>query len=475
MHKGKELYLSTKLYVNTLLEKPYDTNCDPSTSRTECYYACLRDSIGRKYVPYVNVEEGGESAKLLTYTQMTKPEVYSKWRESESTCENQCRFQKCQYNITNTMITGFSPIQGEYFKVTVESPIFATNIMFTLPRMMLYELVYQTMCCFSFWLGFSVAGLNPHTLRSRQELKIIQRGINRKFMMVRGLINKLVPFKWGPEAAKGLWCGWPRAMLSTSVFLKRPSCKQTIGCSTYIFAGICCTAHIFYSIQLYLSYPTYIDVSQDMESGTKYSMHYCLDIAELLARQQGLNMTNLSEDERTRLMNATVSQIFAKSPSEDSIIKSCSHWGESSTSGKVKEMKKITDRINFFTPNVSTCLEPYSVRKMIVTSLLCYIFTPNNFAEWSRVRWRDTLNDNQVFYSIVNRANKTFSTRFTDSKIQSNIKFFNTVDRSNNGTPGRISRVIKECEKSCLFRNDHIAKDKIFALEVLYRINLTTE
>lgn len=208
-------------------------------------------------------------------------------------------------------------------------------------------------------------------------------------------MRKLIPLRFLKQ---------PKETTASSQLLRRPSCKHTIIWSTRLVAAVGCCAHVVYSMRVYLNYPTYIDVSQDAEWTTNYSLFLCLDSAEIFARDEGFNMYNLTNLERTRFLDRTVKEILAGTPSGDTIIKGCSHRGVASRRGKIGEIENITDRILFQTDNITECYDHYLVEKMVVDSLICYSLIPKNYSGWSRIALRGALNEESTLYTVMTNA-----------------------------------------------------------------------
>ena len=385
--RKREITISTRLFISNLLEPPYNTRCS-SVGRTECHSRCLDDYMEQNILPYLATEEDDDfTGNIMSYRDLAKEAFYREWKKIEKMCEERCDREMCQYNFTVAKSSGEWPVEDDKFKLSIESPSSATSLMDTNPVMGFFDLLYQVMCSLSFWLGFSVLAANPLTIIVHRRMDCIERSSTKKFLLLKRMLKRLID---SPVSRDQMVSG-----------LSRPSLSTAVSCLVYLVAGVCCLAHLAYQMEIYLRHATYIDVSQDVESSTDYSFFLCLDHAEMLARDRGLDMFNLSMDERTKLLDRPVEEIFAASPPKSSIIKGCSHRGLSSRRGKVHAMENVTDKILFHTSNISECYEHYAVKRMIVGSLMCYSLAPKNFTLWTRIGQRGVLNEPTTLYTIT--------------------------------------------------------------------------
>ena len=176
----------------------------------------------------------------------------------------------------------------------------------------------------------------------------------------------------------------------------------------WITASIACFLHLTFSIKLYFSYPSYIDVFQYLESRTDLSLFLCLDTAESIAGNRSNRLTN---EERSEIISSrNISRLFDDTPDESEIIHSCSHWGLAERRGKASLMNNLTDRILFTTDNKSICDEIYEVEKMIFSKYMCYSVRPRNYTAWPSSQMRHTLNRPKTLLEFTTKTSLLTST-----------------------------------------------------------------
>lgn len=374
--ENRQVFISTRLHEINILPAPYDTHCNKSGSMSKCYTSCV-DTMSEKQnkIALASIDDQHVNMKTLTFTDFSNETFYSSWTHLERGCNKKCQSNSCKYNFVTTELAAINPHEKHNLLISLETPSYPSSIMRAQPVMLIYDLLFQLTSTLTFWLGFSMKSLNPCDLNERVQLYRANKLLRRKFIRLRRLAFNLLPLK---------------ICIQKNFQFKRAHLKKLIIFIIWIIASLACFIHATYSIKLYLSYPSYIDVFQHLESRTDLSLFLCLDTAELIIGNSSDHLTN---EQRSQVFSSrNISQLLDETPNEDEIIHSCSHWGLAERRGKGSHMANVTDRILFTTENKSICYEMYEVEKMVFSKYMCYSVRPRNYTNWPSSQMRHTLN-----------------------------------------------------------------------------------
>ena len=390
------ILFSNRLYQFEMLPAPYDTSCDPSEGRQGCIHACISKALSRyKRLSYGSIEDRRLDMRFLSYSDLLNDSVNEMWRQTEVLCDKKCWRDMCEQNFTTTFMEGEIAVQKLQNTFSVDLPSHPTVEMKTVPVMTLYKFVYEILCCFSFWLGVSLIDLKPTTASMKQKMKI-KGYLTQIYLVVDSVVNTLLR---------------PHKRVSYLMKVKQVGRKKVfssfLGCWVMMF----CFCHLMHSMLTYMSYSSFVDVYEVLETRTDLNLHICLDSAELISRKF---ITRIKDPvvARSVIMNRTVTSLFADTPKENELIRECGHWGLHSRMENLSQLDHVSDRIFFSTKNKTVCDQVYEVHKFIVQSYMCYSIWPRHYTGWNKLEMKHAL-DQERTLSQVSVASSLLTKRFT--------------------------------------------------------------
>ena len=372
--------LSNQVYVFSMLPAPYDTYCDEAWGREKCLEACTSKALSRyNRISYGSTENRTLDMRFLSYSDLLNDSVNEMWRRAEVLCDKKCWQSSCRVILTTTFVQNRFPVKGLRNIFAVGLPSHPIVRMKAVPVMKSYQLVYEILCCFSFWLGLSFVDLTPITASMKQKMKM-KVHLTTMYLVVDRLLNRLLRI--------GLWSSYVRSVQG----LGRG--KLFYFCFRYSMMGLC-FCHLIHSMATYMSYSSFIDVYETVETRTDLNLHICLDSAELISRK----FPTLIKDPvvaRSVILNRTITSLFADTPREDELIRECGYWGLHSRMANLSQLSHVSDRIFFSTKNKTVCDQVYEVHKFIVQSYMCYSIWQRNFSGWNQFGMKHAFNEQRT-------------------------------------------------------------------------------
>ena len=368
--------LSDQVYYLYMLPAPFDTYCDETWGREKCLEACTSKALSRyNRLPYEITENRTLDMRFLSYLDLLNDSVNEMWRRTEVLCDKKCWRSSCEVTLTMTFLERRFPVKGlqNIFAIDLHShPLVNIDV---LPVMNRYQLMYEILCCFSFWLGVSLIDLKPPSALMQRRMKM-NIYLTQMYVVVDKVVNRLLRI--------GLWSSYVQSVQG----LGRRKLLNFFFRSSVM--GLC-FCHIIYSMLTYMLYSSFIDVYQKMETRTDVSLHICLDSAELIGRK----FPSVIKDPlvaRSVIMNRTITSLFADTPREDELIQQCGYRGLHSRMANLSHLDHVSDRIFFFTKNKAICDQVYEVHKFIVQSYMCYSVRPRHYTGWNTFQMKHGLN-----------------------------------------------------------------------------------
>ena len=377
--------LSNQVYVFSMLPAPYDTYCEETWSRAECLEACTSKVLSRyNRISYGGTENRTLDMRFLSYSDLLNGSVNEMWRQTELLCDKKCWRNSCHFVITTTFFEDRFPVNGMRNVLAIDLPSHPKVMMDAYPVMTLYQFMYEILCCFSFWLGVSLIDLKPSSALMKGEMKM-KVYLTKVYLVVDKVVDKMLRF--------GLWSSYVQSVKG----LDRRKLLDL--CFRYSMMGLC-FYHIYYSIMIYLSYSSFIDVYETVETSTDVNLHICLDSAELISRK----FPSYIQDPimaRSVIMNRTITSLFADTPREDELIRECGHWGLHSRMTNLSQLGHVSDRIFFSTQNKRICNHVYEVHKFIAQSFMCYSIWPRYYTGWSTLQMKHAFNRQTTILKVA--------------------------------------------------------------------------
>lgn len=374
--------LTNRLYRISLMPSPYDTACNPGRSMSGCFEKCIFEALDMyKRISYGSTEERNLDRQFLSYTDLLNGSFNTIWRQKEKFCHKKCWQSKCNYNFTITSIKSFVPVKKYQKLFAVDLPDDPTLEMATMPIMTVYGLMYQIFCCCSFWLGLSFIDLKPSPSEQKRQLRL-QGYLTQMYMSIEKVIDKVLATRWSPRQK-----------------LRSLDSRKALELIVY-FLSICfCCYHLVDSMNIYLTYSSFINVHELMETRTDAGLLICLDTAELISRKFPNHIEDPLEA-RSDILNRTVTSLFEDTPKVNELIRHCGHWGLYSRRANISQMNKVSDRIFFATKDKTICDNIYEIQKVVIQSYMCYLIRPRNYSYWSRTQMKHTLNQQKTLLKV---------------------------------------------------------------------------
>ena len=377
--------LSNRSFRFEMLPAPYDTSCHQTQGRSKCLNACTSKALDRyKRISYGITEDRRLDTKFLLYSDLLNGSVNEIWRQTELSCDQKCQRNMCEYNFTNTFVEGRFPIKnlGNIFAVGLPShPLMDIK---AVPVMTLYLFMHEILCCLSFWLGVSFVDLKPMMALMKRQMKM-KVYLTQMYLVVDKVVDRLLRI--------GLWTSYVQSVKG----LNRR--KLSDFCFRYSMVGLC-LCHLINSTLTYMSYLSFIDIYQTMETRTDWNLHICLDSAELISRTFPFHIKD-PVLARSVIMNRTITSLFADTPTEDKLILECGYRGLYSRRANLSQLGHVSDRIFFFTKNKSICDQVYEVHKFIVQSYMCYSIWPRHFTGWNKFQMKHAFNKQTTILKVA--------------------------------------------------------------------------
>ena len=375
---------SNRLYRLKMLPAPYDTSCDPKLGRSKCLDVCISQSLSRyNRISYGSTEGRKLDMRFLSYSDLLNDSVNEMWRQTEIFCDKKCWRFFCDYSFTTTTLEGEIPVKNMRNILAVDFPSQPTVEMKAIPVMTLYKFMYEIICCFSFWLGFSFIELKPASASMERKMKI-KVYLTKMYLVVDKVLDRLLRI--------GLWSSYVQSVQGLSS-------KKLVGiCFRYSMMSLC-FCHITHSMMIYMSYSAFIDVYELIETKTNFNLFICLDTAELIERKFPSRIKDPIVA-RSVVFNRTVTSLFADTPREDEVIQECGYWGLYSRRANLSQLGHVSDRIFFSTKNKSICDQIYEVQKVLIQSYMCYSIWPRYYTGWSRHQMRHALDQRKTFLKV---------------------------------------------------------------------------
>ena len=382
--RKKIISLSNRSYKFQMLPAPYDTSCDQTLSKQACLDACTSKLLSRyNRLPYGVTENRRLDMQFLSYSDLLNDSISKTWRQTELFCDQKCQRNFCRFSLTMTFVESRFPEESLQSIFAVDLPSHPTVEMETVPVMTMKKFVYEILCCLSFWLGVSLIDLKPRTASMRQKIKM-EAYLTLMYVVIDKVVDKLLRL--------GSWSSYVQ---SVQRFSRR---KLLDLCLRYSVVGLC-FCHLIHSMVTYMSYSSFIDVYERMETRTDTNLHICLDSAELISRKFPSRIKD-PVLARSVIMNRTISSIFADTPREDELIRECGHWGLYSRMANMSQLGHVSDRIFFSTKNKSICNHVYKVHKFILQSYMCYSIWPRYYTK-SQIHLKHALNKQKLILKVA--------------------------------------------------------------------------
>lgn len=385
--KSKNTFIiANRIYQMKLKEAPYDTYCNKKIGINKCYQNCQTKLLSKfNRIPYSGVEENNSNYTILSFTDLVDQNMYLEWEKIEKTCKIACWQDPCEYSMTLTFLENqlsSKKLEKGKLMFLLGLPSYPRSVITNIEIYKFYDLLYQMMCCLSFWLGFSILDLDPISVFSEKKSKKAKEFLIRKLITLRWIANKIsISFNVNHLTKE------PKKQLA-----------QLIGdLLVYCLAITCFTIHSVYSMRTYFNYPSDINIYVSLEKQTDIDFFLCLDTTEVIARKMNLKTSFNRLNEKTKILNRTVSSIFNETPKHNEIIEECSHWGLPS---KEKIITNVTNRILFTFENRKECQEYFKTGKFVSQNYICYSITPANYSNWDRLNMKNTLNNQKTLYEI---------------------------------------------------------------------------
>lgn len=381
--KSKNMYsFSNGKFNIKLLEAPYDTNCNQHISRNKCFHQCENKKLSKfKKISYKSIEEEILPYKILSFTDLVNETMNNIWTKIENECRTICSQDQCQFAFSLTTLNGRTrskDINKDEILFVVEVDPFPESEVKVKPMTNLYNMMYQVLCCCSFWLGLSFIGLNPVKIMNESKLKKTEEKLFKTFCKLNYLTNYFL---------------FSCKKINEKHFESGKIFQATI----YLTALICLCFHIFHSMKVFLTYSSIIDVYQSFETKNNIDLYLCLDTAELLSRKYN---TDLTIESRSKLLSRSISSLINETPKGDEIIRHCSYWGLNDRQKLISQMTNISDRILFTHKNTTVCNEHFTVKKLITPYYMCYGIIPKTYSNWDQIQVKSTLNSQKTLFKI---------------------------------------------------------------------------
>lgn len=365
-------FLTFHLFYVRLLPPPYNTWCLHSVvnkCNSDCYLDSLdqidRLSLGQAYTfPY--------KQRMLSYTDLTNSSVNDYWVALEKKCYKKCWRTSCHFNYTSTSIS--YPMDRSQFlaEYTVTSSPGPVTEQVAIARMTFYEFCYEIFCCFSFWLGFSLATLGP---RAKSQMTMTEYLAERRLKRLLVLVNSLSDFATRHNSLS--------KRLRYSIYHSRV--KKVLPCILCI-AG--CLLHLSTSLE-YFKYPIILDTVRQLDTETSYTFTICLDGYNFFMKKASFRRNVMRETHefhmlRSKMLNLSIEDIFRRTPDEKNLISFCRKWGVEDENRTVNDLSLASDRLMLMETNGSRCHEFFRTEKFIMQTKICYSFTPKIKLKWNR-------------------------------------------------------------------------------------------
>ena len=390
------ILFSNRLYQFEMLPAPYDTSCDPSEGRQGCIHACISKALSRyKRLSYGSIEDRRLDMRFLSYSDLLNDSVNEMWRQTEVLCDKKCWRDVCEQNFTATFVEDVISVKKLQNTFAVDLPSHPTVEMKTLPVMTLYQFVYEILCCFSFWLGVSLIDLKPMTVSMKQKMKI-KGYLTQIYLIVDSVVNRLLR---------------PHKRVSYLMNVKELNSRKVVNFLLSCSVMSLCFCHLMHSMLTYMSYSSFVDVYEVLETRTDLNLFICLDSAELISRKFPTRIKD-PVMARSVIMNRTITSLFADTPKEDELIRECGYWGLHSRMSNISQLRHVSDRIFFSTKNKTVCDQCYEVRKFVIQSYMCYSIWPRHYTGWNKLEMKHALDQERTLFK-VSVASSLLTKRFT--------------------------------------------------------------
>ena len=322
--------------------------------------------------------------RFLSYSDLLNDSVNEMWKPTELRYDKKCWRQYCHSAVTTTFVEDRFPVKGLQNILAVGLPSHPIVTIDAYPVMTRYQFMYEILCCFSFWLGVSFVDLKPMTALMKRQMKM-KAYLTQMYLVVDKVVDRLLRV--------GIWTSYVQSVKD----LNRR--KLSDFCFRYSMIGLC-FCQIIYSVMSYLSYSSFMDIYQKMETRTDVNLHICLDSAELISRKYPSRIKD-PVLARSVIMNRTITSLFSDTPREDELIRECGYWGLHSRMANVSQLRHVSDRIFFSTKNKTICDQVYEVHKFIVQSYMCYSIRPRHYTGWSTFQMEHAFNKQTTILKVT--------------------------------------------------------------------------
>ena len=359
-------FVSYNLYQMKLLPPPYDTRCSKFTENA-CKLNCFSDGFKK-----VNRLSGNEiytlpsNDRIIQYSDLTNQSINKFWVSLEDKCYKKCISSLCEYNYTSTK-HNYKVDRSEFkLEIVVTSSQNPLTSQVAIARVKFYDFLYQILCSFSFWVGFSFLSLDQVEQKHRLVFKL--RG---KFLAQLQWLNYLFSLV---NHQKVLLKQVENIHLKGRVKKALPKLLCSIGC----------IIHIAYSLD-YFRYLTILDTIRKFDTETSYTLTLCIDSYFYFTSQKGIKSPTQAQFHmlRSTLVNMSIEEMFEKTPDENNIISLCRAWGGLQKHREVNNLSMPVDRL-MLQINGTKCQEYFRVKKSFIQNKICYSFTPRVKLDWNR-------------------------------------------------------------------------------------------
>ena len=364
-------FLSYNLYRVELLPSPYETRCSRSTSRFMCKYKCYSESVSKiNRLSHGQIHREPSQHRILQFTDLTNQSTNDYWVSLEKRCYNKCKQTMCKFNYTVTKL-GYSVDTSEFaLELVITNSQDPVTTQVAIPRVTLYDLLYQVLCSLSFWLGFSFLSFDQAT-KKRLYFAILKRKLLLQLQRLNNLLTLI-------DHQRVLLKQVKRKMMKVRLRKVLPGCICAVGC----FIHVACSLEYFH-------YPTILDTVRKFDTETSYTLTLCTDAYDFFATKTGVRQVGMFKAHdfhmlRSKTLNMSNEEMFKNTPDGKNIISMCRAWGGANVSRKVNDLSQSVHRLILTERNGTQCHKYFRVTKSFIQSKICYSFTPNVKLDWNR-------------------------------------------------------------------------------------------
>ena len=420
---GRNKFLILKTYVHDeyLKPAPYDTDCNPDVRAKTCIRECLIRGTMKSFnrLPYSvaytqKFLENNSHLFLLQYSNLRTQEANEKLNLLEKTCDALCAKKSCFKRSTKTIV--LYRLRSQFkTELGIEARAQPNTIAESVVRTPLFYVIFQILCCANFWLGFSMIYINPHHLLTRKRLEKLTINLRKKFSMVESAIRFMESTSPVYSMAQyiNLKISYKKLIFGAKSRAERAlsikSGRNVALKMSRVLCVICCFAHLYYSLSVYLEYPTIMNTYSETDKTPNFqSMTICNSLLEKLTsfvlEDSAVDNSEVAGDITSRF---NIREILQKSPNIFDSIVGCGVRGLDTKSKS--RTNSISDRIFLDSTNGTLCKSIFKSKKYLNNGFICYVVSQKNAADFSRVKAANVLNYLKGIFTIA--LNATFLTK----------------------------------------------------------------